>query len=437
MENKKFNFTKEAIEALPVPPKGKRAYYRDEKQAGLILDVKPSGSKSFYLYKKIDGKPERIFLGTFPDTKVAKARKLAEIKRGEIADGKNPQEEKRKIRAEITFGEFFQDYLERYSKLQKRSWQYDEREVNRFLLHWFKRKLSSIKKYEVQKLQEEIFRNNGLYQANRILERIRAIYNKAIEWGWEGENPAKGIKKYKEKSRDRFIQPHELPFLFRALEIEENETASDYLLISLMTGARKANVLSMRWEEIDWQRMEWRIPETKNGEPVTIPLIEQAMEILERRKRRARNGYVFEGEGASGHLADPKRTWDRVRQRATLEVWKLFPESAKLIEETEKKLQEADNYGYTILKLFNTVQKEAEEQEIELPQGLMDLRIHDIRRTLGSYQAITGASLPIIGKTLGHKSHQSTAVYARLHSDPVREAMEKANAAMFGFAKPN
>jgi integrase len=63
----------------------------------------------------------------------------------------------------------------------------------------------------------------------------------------------------------------------------------------------------------------------------------------------------------------------------------------------------------------------------------MDIRLHDLRRTFGSYQAITGASLPIIGKTLGHKSQVSTQVYARLNDDPVRDSMEKAASAMFGF----
>jgi len=433
---KTFNFTQEHINALPIPEKGKRAYYRDTQEKGLVLDVRPSGSKSFYLYKKIDGRPERIFLGQYPDLKIPQARRNAAIKKGEIAKGINPQEEKRQIRAEITFGDFFQDYMERYSKLQKKSWKYDEREVNKYLSHWFKRKLSNIKKHEVQKLHQDMFRNNGLYQANRILERVRGIFNKAIEWGWKGENPASGIKKFKEKSRDRFIQPHELPLLFYALTIEENDIARDYILISLMTGARKSNVLAMRWNEIEWTRKEWRIPETKSGEPITIPLIDSAIEILDNRARLTNSEWVFPSpDSKSGHLADPKKTWNRVRQRATLELWKQKSELDALIKEVESKLQHQDNYGFTITKLFSTLQKTAEKRNISLPTGLMDLRLHDIRRTLGSYQAITGASLPIIGKTLGHKSAQSTSVYARLNIDPVRDSMNRATEAMFSFVQ--
>src|SRR5207249_2399984 len=66
---------------------------------------------------------------------------------------------------------------------------------------------------------------------------------------------------------------------------------------------------------------------------------------------------------------------------------------------------------------------------------LSDLRIHDLRRTLGSWQAMTGASLPIIGKSLGHSSHQSTEVYARLANAPVVDAIATATSAMLAAAR--
>ena len=81
-------------------------------------------------------------------------------------------------------------------------------------------------------------------------------------------------------------------------------------------------------------------------------------------------------------------------------------------------------------KLYVAVQTLAEEQNIELPTGLMDMRLHDLRRTLGSFQAAAGANQYIIGKSLGHKSHQATAVYARLDLDPVRESVQAASTAI-------
>ncbi|MDP7142705.1 MAG: tyrosine-type recombinase/integrase [Alphaproteobacteria bacterium] len=434
--NSKFSFTKKALDDLPCPPQGKRYSFKDEKERGLIIRVTANGQKTFQLYQKHLGRPVRITLGTFPDMSIENARKEALKAKGSLAGGVNPNIEKNKLRQEITLKELFQLYMDRYSKIEKKSWKYDEREINKFLSHWFNRKISDISKHEITNLHLKLRETNGLYQANRILERVRALYNKAIEWGWDGNNPTKGIKKFKEKSRDRYISPAEMPLFIKALEMEENETAKDYFYIALFTGARKTNTLMMRWEQIDWHNRTWRIPDTKNGEPVIIPLTKQAEAILDRRLKAAHgNPWVFPSDSSKeGYFSDPKKAWNRVRQRATMELWKQMPDVAQLIAETEEKLGKADNYGFTVLKLFDTVQKEAEKKNINLPTGLMDIRLHDIRRTFGSYQAISGASLQIIGKSLGHKSQQSTQVYARLHSDPVKASMDKATDAMLAFA---
>lgn len=429
-----FNFTKTLIDKLPIPEKGMETY-KDTKEKGLSLYVTSGGAKTFFVRKRINGRDERVKLGTFPDMTVEQARKKALEVKAKVASGENPNLEKHKIRDEMLFEQLFREYLEKYSKRHKRSWKYDEREVNKFLSHWFKRKISTISQHEVRTLHDKIRDKNGLYQANRILERARCIYNKAIEWGWDGKNPTQGIKKFKEKSRDRFIQPHELPLLFHALDQEENTTARDYILISLMTGARKSNVLAMKWEQINWERAEWRIPETKNGEPVTIPLIEQAVELLEKRRRLTNSPWVFESETGSGHLADPKKAWDRIRVRATFELWRETPEYADLIDEVNTALRNRNNYAFTVVYLYEAVIKEAEKRGIDLPTGLVDIRIHDIRRTVGSYQAITGASLPIIGRSLGHKSQQATQIYSRLHLDPVRASMELASNAIQSYAR--
>ena len=223
-----------------------------------------------------------------------------------------------------------------------------------------------------------------------------------------------------------------MPLLLQALEVEHNEVARDYLYLSLFTGARKTNVLEMRWEQIDWHNRTWRIPDSKNGEPVVIPLSGKAEEILERRLKSSNaNPWVFQSEASkSGHLNDPKKAWVRVKQRATLSLWSQEPTLSEIIEETKQPLPP----DYDIGSLYQRVEKEAKSRQIQPPTGLMDIRLHDIRRTFGSYQAISGASLQIIGKSLGHKSQQSTQVYARLHNDPVRASIDTATEAMFNFA---
>jgi integrase len=432
--NSKINFTKATIKELPIPEKGQRHTFKDEKESGLIVRVTANGKKTFQLYKKFQGRPIRISLGEFDNhTKIEDIRKKAREEKAKLDKGTNSNIEKHKFSQEATLKKMFEEFMERYSKPYKKSWEYDEREIPKFLSHWFNRKISTITKHEIMKLHEKIRDNNGLYQANRILERIRTMYNKVIEWGWEGTNPTTGIKKFKEKSRDRFILPSEMPLLFDALEQEENKTARDYILVSLFTGARKTNVLQMRWEHIDWDTLKWRIPDTKNGEPVVIFLVPKAVEILEQRLKEntKQSPWVFSSDKSKeGYLVDPKKAWNRVRQRSTIKVWEANTKLAKLIERCRQSMPEI----YDVGMLFKEIEKRAKEKGFDLPNGLMDIRLHDIRRTFGSYQAITGASLPIIGKSLGHKSQLSTQVYARMHDDPVREAATKASNAMIELA---
>tara|TARA_R110000787_G_scaffold262422_9_gene368021 strand:+ start:16135 stop:17457 length:1323 start_codon:yes stop_codon:yes gene_type:complete len=431
--NESINFTKAVLSTLPLPPRGKRFSFKDTRVTGLIIRVTANGQKTFQLYQKHQGRPVRVTLGTFPDMTIENARKEATKAKGALASGENPNVEKNRLRKEITLKMLFDLYMERYSKVEKKSWEYDEREINKFLSHWFNRKISDISKYEIKTLHLNMRENNGLYQANRMLERIRSMYNKAIEWGWDGVNPTQGIKKFREKSRDRYILPDEMPLLLHALAEEHNEVARDYIYISLFTGARKTNVLQMRWEQVDWHNKTWRIPDSKNGEPVEVPLSLKAEEVLERRlKVGAGSPWVFPSETSKGgHLIDPKKAWIRIKQRATLSAWSQDQKVAALIEEKKITLPE----GHEIGSLYSAVETEAQKQNIELPKSLMDIRLHDIRRTFGSYQAISGASLQIIGRSLGHKSQQSTQVYARLHNDPVRASIDAATAAMLSLTE--
>lgn len=383
MPDNKINFTKAALETLPTPATGKRAYYYDTKMRGLGIGITSSGTKSFVVYRWVEGKPERVTLGRFPDLSIEQARRKASEVNAVIAKGENPNDKRRADRAEITFGELFTEYLDRHAKLHKKAWKEDDAQYKRYLTPWAKRKISGIKKTDIQKLHHDTGREKGVYAANRLIALLSGLFNKATEFGlWDKPNPALGIKKFREQSRDRFLQADELPRFFKALAEEPNDTIRDYFILALLTGARRSNVQGMKWEELDLTRGEWRIPITKNGTPQTVALAEEAVIILQRRKAVATTQYVFPSTGRAGHLVEPKKGWQRILERAELS----------------------------------------------------NLRIHDLRRTLGSWQARTGASLAIIGKSLNHKSPQATAIYARLDLDPVRASVEKAAKAMFSAA---
>jgi len=257
-----------------------------------------------------------------------------------FTNGKNPADLRRQARAEPSFGELFREYIDRYAKHPTKTWEDMQANFRHYLVQWDHRKVSAITRGDVQKLHAALGKEKGHHTANRTLELLRAVFNKGSQWGLCGtDNPATGVTKFKLKTRDRFIQGDELPRFFRALADEPNDTLRDYVLLSLLTDARKANVLSMRWDEINFERGTWNIPETKNGDALTLPLIPEALEILNHRWARKKadddksrtksntdrptssnksDDYVLPGEGARGHLASPQKGWQRILQRAQL-----------------------------------------------------------------------------------------------------------------------
>lgn len=380
----KLSFTKAAIERLPIPEPGARVVYRDTKAAGLQLRVTSNGVKTFSIFRRIKGgQPERITLDRCPPMTVEQARAAAAQVNATIMAGGNPAEVKRAVKGEPTFADLFDAYLERHSKPYKRTWREDEAKYRDYLAKPLGgRKVSHITRQQVGAIHDRITAAGRAITANRTLALVSSVFGWGISKSLCEANPAKGIKRNSETSRDRFLQADELPRFFKALADESNETMRDYFLLSLLTGARRSNVLAMRWADVNFERAEWRIERTKNDEPATVTLSPEAIEILHRRESDKPETYVFPGPGRRGHLVEPRKGWERVLKRA----------------------------------------------------GIADLRIHDLRRSLGSWQAKTGASLAIIGKSLSHKTAQATQIYARLDLDPVRQSVERATSAMLTAA---
>jgi len=380
MAKQAINFTASEIEALPLPEKGQRLEFYDMKVNHLLVRVSSTGRKTFQVYRWHQGKPSRINIGVWGSgLTVEQVRKEAEKINAQFAVGENPADKLKRQREEMTFAELFDIYLERHAKIKKGTWKEDQRYYERHLASSIgSKKLSTISRRDIATIHGKIGKNRQVH-ANRVLTLMSSVFGRAIEFGlWEELNPCRGIKKFSEQSRDRFLNGEELSRFFQAVEQELNTTDRDFFLVALMTGARRANVLSMRWSDIDLKNATWRIQETKNGTPQTVPLTGAVLEILQERRRGCSSFFVFPGSGITGHLVEPKKAWGRICKAA----------------------------------------------------GIEGVRIHDLRRTMGSWQAIAGSSLPIIGKSLGHKSQQATAIYSRLDLDPVRASMEKGAAAM-------
>lgn len=386
----RVSLNKSNVESLPLPARGDRAYYYDAKVPGLALCVTATGKRVFYVVRRFGKKVERYRLGPYPAMTPEQARAAATVAVAQYAAGSSPHAKRKALRTGATLGELFDHFLEHHAKPRKRTWREDERQFKTHLESWRGRQLSTITTADIRRLHAHVGAT-APYAANRLLSLLSTLFNMADAFGYAGSNPVRGIKRFQEQERERFLLPDELRPFFQALVDEPSETVRDFFTVCLLTGARRRNVQCMRWEDVNLDRLEWTIPASqfKNGRPMRVHLAPAVVEILKQRERMAIDApWVFASpRSKTGHLEDPRASWSAILKRA----------------------------------------------------GIKDLRMHDLRRSLGSWQAIGGASLPIIGASLGHKSLSATKVYARLTADPVAASVNKAADAMLataGLARP-
>lgn len=379
-----IKFSKTTVRDLAPAPAGKRVEYLDTVQPGLRLRITDTGAKSYSVYARVKGGDlERITLGSADKLTPENARTEAKQIVAKMATGHSFKAAGRTARGEIDFDKLFALYIEGNS-MRPRSKAEFEGMHRRYIADGIgKLKLSAITHKHIMDMHKGLARIPTT--ANRTVALVKAVLNWAREHElWDGANPAERIKKNRETSRQRYLQPAELVRFFEALNASE-QPGRDFFMMALLTGARRSNVLAMRWCDVDLDECVWRIPaaDAKAGEVLNIPLTPEAMAVLtQRRAEIAKTAiWVFPAESESGHYQEPKRAWATLRKRT----------------------------------------------------GMTDLRIHDLRRTMGSWLVRTGANTAINAKALGHKSMQAAAVYQRIaDTDPVREAMEKATTAFMG-----
>lgn len=209
---RKIGFTVANLTAAKCPAGKERLSLYDARTPGLALRITPSGSKTFIRYGKVNGLPQRVRLGGFPDISIEQARKLAATTTGQISSGVDPMAEKRATRMRVqTLGELWTWYLENHAKPRKRSWKTDEYRWKKYLeSKWGSRRLSDITRGDVQALMTQIGKEHST-GANRVLALLSVMFSKAKLNGYAGDDPTEGIERFKEKSRERFLGSDELP----------------------------------------------------------------------------------------------------------------------------------------------------------------------------------------------------------------------------------
>ena len=357
----------------------------DEDPPGFGVRVYPSGRKAFVLSYRVAGRKRLLTVGTYGVLTLEQARTAA---RAELAKVETQGADPVAARAQERQGETMRDlcaaYMERHGNAKKSSAE-DQRRIEKHVLPaWGGLKARAVKRADVATLHAKIGKATP-YEANRTLALLSKMFELARRWGFVPDghsNPARDIDRFKEAKRDRWVTPDELPRLAQAINEESNEAARFALWLYLLTGARKTELLQAQWADLDWSRAELRLPDTKAGRVHYIPLSAPALTLLREIPREDGNPYILPGKLSGAHLVNISKPWGRVRAAA----------------------------------------------------GVEDVRLHDLRRTVGSWLAQAGNSLHLIGRVLNHSNQSTTAVYARFGEDSVRTALEQHGARIMDAA---
>jgi integrase len=375
----KIKITKRTIEALKVATKDYIAF--DVDLPGFGVRVMPSGKRFFLVQYRRHGRTRRVMIGQYGVVTAELARREAIIMLGSVRGaGGDPAALRDANRQSTTMKELGARFLNEHVPVRcKLSTQAEyRRSVELFLDPFFaKQRVRSVTTADVAEFHRSL--SHIPYQANRTLGVLLKMMNLAETWGMRDRrsNPCEDIERYPERKRERFLSPKELARLGQSLATAElNETETKYAVaairILLLTGCRLSEIQTLQWHHVDLIEKELRLPDSKTGAK-TVHLGEAAVAVLEALPRVAGNPYVIVGKKEKAHLTDLQHPWRRIRKAA----------------------------------------------------GLNDVRIHDLRHTFASGGLLVGEGLAMIGKLLGHTQVQTTARYAHLASDPVKQAATK------------
>ena len=227
----------------------------------------------------------------------------------------------------------------------------------------------------------------GRGTAARSLAVLGTILQFRIGRGLIPTNPARGVRLLKGERKERFLSEVEVARLADALATMETEAAISPIAAAavrllLLTGCRKSEILTLRWDWVDPERKCLRLPDSKTGAKI-VPLATAVLELLDEISRRNDSIFVLPSGKGDGHYAGLQKDWERIRTRA----------------------------------------------------GLPGLRLHDLRHSFASFAVADGHSLFMVGKVLGHKQVRTTEGYAHLSADPVIAVADRTAARILAAMK--
>ncbi len=323
------------------------------------------------------------------------ARKEAKRLLGKVADGKDPADARDEVKNDLTVSKLCDLYVAEGSTTKRPSTIATDRgRIERHIRPLLgKKRCRNITRADVERMMQDIANGKtaadiktgphgraivkgGRGTATKAVTLLGAIFTFAVNRGLRTENPVHGVQTFKSKKYERFLSPAELGRLGEELSAAEGEgvnpSAVNAIRLLVMTGCRKGEILPLRWQDVDFERSCFRLPESKTGAKV-VPVGAAVLKLLEGLPKIEGNEFVLPGDKEGAHFVGLPKVWREIRERA----------------------------------------------------GLSGVRLHDLRHSFASVGAAGGDSLFMIGKLLGHRQSSTTARYAHLADDPLKAAADR------------
>jgi integrase len=383
VSTKPIKITRTFLDGIPKPASA--TYYFDAGLTGFGVRVSPQGVCTYIAQGRSRGKKVRKTIGRYPLMSPEAARNIARAYLTEVhAAGKSKAI--KRVRASIALDQWIAEHGPKLGQRTRDDYiKIIEKQLRPAL---GQRIVEDIERDDLAKMHQD--RGATPRRANYELAVARAFFNWAegAQLRPPGANPTKRIKAYAENKRERFLSEAEVAAVARALEVTSKAGhiglfAVAALRLLMLSGARRGEVTTLRWAEIDFQRRCIFLTKSKTGRKPVF-LSQPALDLLNGLPRVKDNPYVFVGNVPGEHYRDLHRAWGKVRIEA----------------------------------------------------GLREVRLHDLRHSFASYGAAAGLSLPMLGALLGHSVPATTARYAHLAAHPIAEANERIGEHIAGMMAP-
>lgn len=373
----KIQLTTMFVANPPVSKSSSKVNYFDTIVPGFLVEVRSTGKSTFYQrYRDKSGRLKQVRIGQTDSLSLDEARQKARYIRSQSVMGLDPNAEAEKYKQAPTFREFIEDSYLPHVMMHKRSWGQDEKMIqNKLMQLWGKIKMPDIARQDIEAFQAAMF-NNGSKPGtvNRYMALVKHIFNLAEKWEIIDKSPARNVRRIEDNNhKERYLTTEETEHLLQQLKSCKSKVIPDIIEFLILTGARKGEVVGLRWDELNFKQGTWVLPAERNKAKVrkVIPLSGAALQVLARRKENNCE-YVFPNPKTGWPIKHFHNTWDRIRQRA----------------------------------------------------GIPDVRIHDLRHNFASLLINSGRSLYEVQKLLGHSQISTTQRYAHLTQDTLQEATE-------------